>query len=71
MAHLRLAWLGTPQVWHGDSVVSFRTRKSLALLVYLSTEGGVQSREKLTAFFWPDEDDQLLAPRSTSAPFDN
>jgi hypothetical protein len=24
-----------------------------------------------TAFFWPDEDDQLLAPRSTSAPFDN
>jgi DNA-binding SARP family transcriptional activator len=53
---LRLAWLGTPQVSYAGQPVTFRTRKALALLVYLTTEAGQQSREKLTTLFWPESD---------------
>ncbi|HRV96869.1 MAG TPA: AAA family ATPase, partial [Anaerolineae bacterium] len=53
---LRLAWLGTPLVSYGDQPVTFRTRKALALLIYLTTEAGLHSREKLTALFWPESD---------------
>lgn len=53
---LRLAWLGTPLVWYGDQLLAFRTRKAIALLVYLTTEGGIHTREKLTALFWPESD---------------
>ena len=36
--------------------MSFRTRKALALLIYLVVEGGMHSRERLTALFWPESD---------------
>src|ERR1700736_2446474 len=37
-------------------MLKFRTRKALALLMYLAVEGGVHSRDKLTALFWPESD---------------
>ncbi len=54
MAQLRLFFLGSPQVWLGEQALTFPTRKALALLVYLATEGGLHSREKLQTLFWPD-----------------
>jgi DNA-binding SARP family transcriptional activator len=48
--------LGTPEVRHAREVLAFPTRKTLALLIYLTVERGVHSREKLTAFFWPESD---------------
>ncbi len=53
---LRLAWLGMPLVGYGEQPLAFKTRKAMALLVYLTTEGGMHTREKLTTFFWPESD---------------
>lgn len=53
---LRLDWLGTPLISYADQPVTFRTRKALALLIYLTAEAGPHSREKLTALFWPESD---------------
>ncbi len=58
MGQLNLAFLGTPVVRHGGQVVTFRTRKALALLIYLAVKGGMHSREKLTALFWPESDEE-------------
>jgi predicted ATPase/DNA-binding SARP family transcriptional activator len=57
MGHLHLSLLGTPEVRHAGRLLKFRTRKELALLVYLTVEGGKHSREKITALFWPDSDE--------------
>src|SRR5947207_4440585 len=57
MSHLRLATLGPPEIAHAGQPVSFRTRKALALLVYLAVEGGMHARESLIALFWPDADE--------------
>ncbi len=57
MSHLSLALLGTPEVRHAGRIVKFRTRKEQALLIYLAVEGGLHSREKITALFWPDSDE--------------
>ncbi|HUS17656.1 MAG TPA: SARP family transcriptional regulator, partial [Chloroflexia bacterium] len=54
MGHLRIAILGPPEVHHEDRLLAFRTRKALALLVYLAVEGGRHSRERITDLFWPD-----------------
>jgi predicted ATPase/DNA-binding SARP family transcriptional activator len=56
MGRLELAWLGTPDVRHAGAAVTFPTRKALALLAYLAVEGGMHSREKLSALFWPESD---------------
>jgi len=40
MGQLHLALLGTPEVRHGGQIVTFRTRKALALLTYLVDEVG-------------------------------
>jgi DNA-binding SARP family transcriptional activator/tetratricopeptide (TPR) repeat protein len=53
---LKLAWLGTPVISYGDQPVTFRTRKALTLLIYLTTEAGIHTREKLTTLFWPESD---------------
>jgi DNA-binding SARP family transcriptional activator len=53
---LRLAWLGTPEISYADQPITFRTRKALALLIYLTTEAGTHRREKLTTLFWPESD---------------
>ena len=53
---LMLAVLGPPLVRFGGHAVSFRTRKELALLVYLALTRTPQPREHLASLFWPDHD---------------
>jgi DNA-binding SARP family transcriptional activator len=56
MARLSVAMLGPPDVRHGQQVLTFPTRKALAVLLYLLAEGGAQPRDKLAALFWPESD---------------
>src|SRR3989449_1508191 len=56
MGLLRLAVLGTPEVFHDGSRLTFALRKALALLLYLAVEGGMHSRSKLAALLWPDSE---------------
>ncbi len=56
MNRLRLSFLGPPEIYYDDQPLTFRTRKALALLIYLATEAGQHPREKLTALFWPESD---------------
>src|SRR6266849_1909790 len=56
MGLLRLAVLGTPEVFHDGSGLTFSLRKAQALLLYLTVEGGLHSRSKLAAFLWPDSE---------------
>ena len=58
MGLLRLAVLGTPEVVHDESRLTFSLRKALALLLYLAVEGGLHPRSKLAAFLWPDSESQ-------------
>jgi DNA-binding SARP family transcriptional activator len=53
---LHLNLLGAPQVAVGERPVSFRTRKTLALLAYLALQRGQQPRERVADLFWPDAD---------------
>jgi DNA-binding SARP family transcriptional activator len=57
MGRLDLSLLGTPEVRHAGQTLAFPTRKVLALLIYLVVEGGLPSREKLTALFWPESEE--------------
>ena len=57
MAMLNVAVLGPPEVRHGRRSLTFPTRKTLAILIYVLVEGGSHSRDKLTALFWPDSDE--------------
>jgi hypothetical protein len=56
MRLLRLAVLGTPEVFHDGTRLTFALRKAQALLIYLAIEGGMHSRNKLTALLWPDSE---------------
>ncbi|GIK42686.1 MAG: hypothetical protein BroJett011_65190 [Chloroflexota bacterium] len=56
MNRLKLSFFGPPEIYYDSQPLTFRTRKALALLIYLATEGGQQPREKLTALFWPESD---------------
>jgi DNA-binding SARP family transcriptional activator len=58
MGLLRLAVLGSPEVSHDGSRLTFSLRKALALLLYLAVEGGMHPRSKLAAFLWPDSEPQ-------------
>ncbi|HEX6554237.1 MAG TPA: AAA family ATPase [Ktedonobacteraceae bacterium] len=53
---LRLSVLGTPEIFHNDSRLTFSLRKAQALLLYLGVEGGMHSRSKLAALLWPDSE---------------
>lgn len=57
MSDLHLALLGPPEIHHDGQKIAFRTRKVMALLIYMAVEGGLHSREKLTALFWPESDE--------------
>jgi DNA-binding SARP family transcriptional activator len=57
MAVLCVAVLGRADVRHGQRCLTFPTRKTLAVLVYVLVEGGLHPRDKLTALFWPDSDE--------------
>jgi len=54
MGLLRLTVLGTPEVFHDGTRLTFALRKAQALLIYLAVEGGMHSRNKLTTLLWPD-----------------
>jgi DNA-binding SARP family transcriptional activator len=51
---LHIYTLGPTEVRLGENLVTFPTRKTLALLVYLATEARVQPREHLAALLWPE-----------------
>src|SRR4051812_13706983 len=71
MGQLHLALLGTPEVHHQlapsnpatsaplSAPVTFATRKTLALLIYLAVEEKVQPRERITTLLWPDSNSEL------------
>ena len=40
MCQLQLSLFGVPIVKHGETTLTFSTRKALAMLVYLAVEGG-------------------------------
>jgi DNA-binding SARP family transcriptional activator/predicted ATPase len=63
MNQLELRLLGTVEVWHEGQLLTFPTRKALALLIYLAVTGQRHSREQLTALFWPESD----APRGQAS----
>ena len=58
MGALSLRLLGPPQVRLGEQILTFKTRKTLALLAYLATAGGLHRREHLAALLWPLHDDE-------------
>jgi DNA-binding SARP family transcriptional activator len=51
---LHIFTLGPPEVRLGKHLVSFPTRKTLALLIYLASEAGMQPRDHLAPFLWPE-----------------
>ena len=53
-APLYLHLLGVPEVRLGAKLLTFPTRKTLALLIYLALQGGEQPREHLAALLWPE-----------------
>lgn len=56
MSQLHIALLGMPEIRHNEQILTFPTRKTLALFLYLIVEGGMHSREKLATLFWPESD---------------
>jgi DNA-binding SARP family transcriptional activator len=56
---LSLKVLGAPEVRYNGQPVKFRSRKELALLIYLVIVRGRHSRETLMALLWPDSDRKL------------
>jgi DNA-binding SARP family transcriptional activator/predicted ATPase len=61
MESLAIRVLGTPEIRVGERPLSFRTRKALALLVYLAVERGLHSRETLMALLWPESSQSSAA----------
>src|SRR5258708_290850 len=54
MGLLRLAGLGSPEIFHDGRRLPFALRKAQALLLYVAVEGGMHQRRKVAAFLWPD-----------------
>ncbi|MBI3242796.1 MAG: AAA family ATPase [Chloroflexi bacterium] len=53
-SQLHLYALGPLEVRLGEKLLTFPTRKTAALLIYLALEGGEQPREHLAALLWPE-----------------
>ena len=54
MAQLEMRFLGPARVSSGAEAFAFKTRKALALLVYLVLEAKLHSRDELVSLLWPD-----------------
>ncbi len=63
MGNLSIKVLGSPEVFHEERPLKFRSRKVLALLLYLAVEGRMIAREKISSMFWPESDER--AARAT------
>jgi DNA-binding SARP family transcriptional activator/predicted ATPase len=61
MESLAIRVLGIPEIRLGEQPLSFRTRKVLALLVYLAVERGLHSRDSLMALLWPESSQSSAA----------
>jgi DNA-binding SARP family transcriptional activator/predicted ATPase len=61
MESLAIRLLGIPEIHLGEQLLSFRTRKVLALVVYLAVERRMHSRESLMALFWPENSQSSAA----------
>lgn len=61
MAPLSIRLLGSPDITVEGKPLSFRTRKVLALFVFLIVEGGMHRRESLMALLWPETPAQKAA----------
>lgn len=59
---LRVAVLGSPEVIHDGSRLTFSLRKAQALLLYPAVEKGLHPRSKLAALLWPNSESHT-APR--------
>ena len=57
MGNLSIKVLGSPKVYHEERPLKFRSRKVLALLLYLAVENRMIAREKISSMFWPDSDE--------------
>lgn len=53
---LGLHFLGPPQLYLDQEPVNADRRKAVALLAYMAVNGGRQTRDALSALFWPDYD---------------
>lgn len=56
MCQLQLSLFGVPVVKHGQTTITFSTRKAMALLVYLAVEGSLHTRKALSESFWAELD---------------
>ena len=56
MTAISLALLGPPIVERDTTLVTFDTKKAVALLALLAVSGREQSRERLATQLWPDSD---------------
>lgn len=54
---LTAALLGEPHIYYGGRHIAFRSKRVLALLVFLALTDQRQPRERIAALFWPDHDD--------------
>jgi len=52
--NLALHFLGSPQLYLNNDLITFQRRKSLALFAYLSIEQGQHQRDTLSSLLWPD-----------------
>lgn len=57
VSKLQIRVLGTPEVSYEGRLLKFRSRKVLALLLYLAIEGHKVAREKMSAMLWPESDE--------------
>ena len=53
---LSLHFLGPPQLYLNNEPVTADRRKAVALLAYLTVNDGKQTRDSLSALFWPEYD---------------
>jgi DNA-binding SARP family transcriptional activator len=56
MGFLVLTLTGPPEISFQNVPLKFRSRKVLALLIFLAVEGGVHSRDKIAGMLWPESD---------------
>ncbi|HKJ38210.1 MAG TPA: hypothetical protein VJ972_05505, partial [Anaerolineales bacterium] len=52
--NLALHFLGSPQLYLNETLVTAERRKAVALLAYLAIERGQHQRDLLSSLFWPD-----------------